>query len=49
MSRQDVHVAAKGLPVCAGIIFAVLFLAGMDVFAWLTGMDWEMIFSNIFT
>lgn len=49
MSRQDVRVAAKGLPVCAGIIFAVLFLAGMDVFAWLTGMDWEMIFSNIFT
>ena len=49
MSRQDMHVAAKGLPACAVIIFAVLFLTGIDMFAWLTGMNWKLIFSNIFT
>lgn len=49
MSRQDVRVAAKGLPVCAAMIFAVLFLTGIDVFAWMTGMNWKLIFSNIFT
>lgn len=49
MSRQDMHVAAKGLPACAAIIFVVLFLTGIDMFAWLTGMNWKLIFSNIFT
>lgn len=49
MSRQDVRVAAKGLPVCAAIIFAVLFLADIDVLAWLTGMNWKLVFSDIFT
>lgn len=49
MSRQDVRVAAKGLPVCAAMIFAVLFLADIDVLAWLTGMNWKLIFSDIFT
>ena len=49
MSRQDVRVAAKGLPVCAAMIFAVLFLADIDVLAWLTGMNWKLVFSNIFT
>lgn len=49
MSRQDVRVAAKGLPVCAAMIFAVLFLADIDVLAWMTGMNWKLIFSDIFT
>lgn len=49
MSRQDVRVAAKGLPVCAAMIFAVLFLADIDVLAWITGMNWNLIFSDIFT
>lgn len=49
MSRQDMRVAAKGLPACAAIIFAVLFLTGIDVFAWMTGINWKLIFSNIFT
>ncbi|WP_432618166.1 M50 family metallopeptidase [Butyricicoccus sp.] len=49
MSRQDVRVAAKGLPVCAAMIFAVLFLADIDVLAWLTGMNWKLVFSDIFT
>lgn len=49
MSRQDVRVAAKGLPVCAAMIFAVLFLADIDVLAWLTGMNWKLVFGNIFT
>ena len=40
MSRQDVRVAAKGLPVCAVIIFAVLLVTGADVCAWLLHTDW---------
>ena len=47
MSRQDVRVAAKGLPVCAVIIFAVLLVTGADVCAWLLHTDWQGVLEHV--
>ena len=49
MSRQDVRVAAKGVPVCAAIIFVVLFVTGADVLTWLTGTDWQAVLAHALT
>ncbi len=49
MSRQDMRVAAKGLPVCAAIIFVVLFVTGADVLTWLTGTDWQAVLARALT
>ena len=47
MSRQDVRVAAKGLPVCAVMIFAVLLVTGADVCAWLLHTDWQGVLEHV--
>ena len=47
MSRQDVRVAAKGLPVCAVMIFAVLLVTGADVCAWLLHADWQGVLEHV--
>ena len=47
MSRQDVRVAAKGLPVCAVMIFAVLLVTGADVCAWLLHAEWQGVLEHV--